>query len=108
MAHAQRRRHAPAPRRLFAGLPGRSLVRPRPCDLRAGRRTDQRAEGWSHDHPERRHELSRLRLPRPRPPLVGLGRRQALHRRLTMKFTLSWLKDHLETTAAVPEIVAAM
>ncbi|WP_297506459.1 phenylalanine--tRNA ligase subunit beta [uncultured Caulobacter sp.] len=25
-----------------------------------------------------------------------------------MKFTLSWLKDHLETTAAVPEIVAAM
>jgi phenylalanyl-tRNA synthetase beta chain len=25
-----------------------------------------------------------------------------------MKFTLSWLKDHLETTATVPEIVAAM
>jgi hypothetical protein len=25
-----------------------------------------------------------------------------------MKFTLSWLKDHLETTATGPEIVAAM
>ncbi len=46
------------------------------------------------------------RFPLPRICAKALGKFTS--RRTTMKFTLSWLKDHLETTAALDEILYAL
>src|SRR5690606_14847201 len=112
---ARRRRIGGRRGRRLAGDPG--LRHGSSERVARGRRRSRDLAGLRLRHGDRSHRDAEIRHSRPahllrgRPPVAaslrlrGAGRADQLWRVVAMKFTLTWLKEHLATEASLAEIV---